>query len=348
MIYIEKEDRHKIISETLKKISFYRKRNKVEYLLIHLPIFRVASINRTISIFLEIIRIFWQVYLIIFYKTKSKNNLIILREFNSFIILFLIFFPKRLKSNLILFINHNITTSKPFIKKLLFNNKFTGLKFLLFDGKKVRKLFSNPKDIYTPLFPANINKYNIRETIKLLKSKLKRKYSVGISLSLNKKSHSKVSRDKLFLISKLIERKISIKIFSRDSNSIIKSLPKSKYIEIKDTSSKEKYIKSISETTIFVIYESKIEKTYKYRHSGSIMELINYGCIPIVPDLPLLHSQVKSPYEVGFVYDSNSNIELIINNIIEKINTIENNQKDLINNFKEYLDQRSKQKIVKL
>ncbi len=342
MINIEKEDRHKIISDSLKKIYFYKNKKEIQYKLVPKPIFRISSKNRFISICLEIIRIILQLTLIIYHQIFSKNKLIILREFNSCIILFLIFFPRNFKSNLILFINHNITTPPEFIKKLILNNKLSGLKYLIYDGHNTKSLFNKKENIFTPLFPLNLNKNKINRTVKLLKSKFSKKYTVGISLSLNKKSHSKVSKEKLTLISKLIEEKIYLKIFSRDPSRIKRLLPKSLFLEILDTSTKEKYTKAIAETTLFIIFEANIETTYQYRHSGSIIELINNACIPIIPNLPILNSQIKNPCEIGLVYNINSDLKDIDKIIKNKIKLLKNNEKKFINNLEEYLTERSK------
>ena len=348
MIYIEKEDRHKIISETLSKIYFYKNNKKINFYIIPKPIFRIVSDKKLISFFIEIVRIIWQFLSIIFYLKLKKNKLVILREFNSLIILLLILLPKKFKSKIILFINHNITTPNSLIKNLIFNNKTTGLKFLIYDGLKIKHLFNYPKNIYTPLFPINIQKELITKTINLLKSKLKNEYSVGISLSLNKKSHSRISEKKLSLISKLLKKNINLKIFSRESKIISKLLPRNKLLKVINTNTKEKYIEAISETTLFLIYDSSVESSYKYRHSGSIMELITHGCIPIIPNLTLLNSQVNNPCETGFVYQINSDIDALAKTIINKIKLLELNQEKYIDNLERYLTERSKNILINL
>ena len=62
----------------------------------------------------------------------------------------------------------------------------------------------------------------------------------------------------------------------------------------------------LSDSDVVLIFAN--QKQYFYRHSGTIMDTVACCAIPLVPNFPILASQVLEPAPVGAVYDSLSTI----------------------------------------
>jgi hypothetical protein len=74
---------------------------------------------------------------------------------------------------------------------------------------------------------------------------------------------------------------------------------------------------------------------YFYRHSGTIMDAVACGVVPVVPNLPILASQVLEPAQIGVIYESVTTIPEAIEMVVSSLRmTIKNQQR--------YKDERSR------
>jgi len=66
---------------------------------------------------------------------------------------------------------------------------------------------------------------------------------------------------------------------------------------------------------------------YFSRNSGTIMDAISAGAIPVVPNFPVFRSQVSDPVPVGIVYDRMGDIAVSIERSLGDIETISFNRR---------------------
>ena len=68
------------------------------------------------------------------------------------------------------------------------------------------------------------------------------------------------------------------------------------------TGTRSTYLEFLRSVDILLIFAKR--ETYYCRHSGTVMDAIACGVVPVVPDYPLLKSQVSDPVVVGATYHS--------------------------------------------
>jgi hypothetical protein len=115
---------------------------------------------------------------------------------------------------------------------------------------------------------------------------------------------------------------------SFNTNNDLKNI---KNIKFFNTKSHQKYLKFLSSCEAILILANK--KDYFYRNSGSIMDSISCGAVPIVPRFPVFISQINKPVKIGFAYKSLEKI----NEVLSIFNTL---IPALIKNRKRYFSER--------
>jgi len=85
-------------------------------------------------------------------------------------------------------------------------------------------------------------------------------------------------------------------------------------IETVNTSTHTDYLRFLAEADVVLVFADPAK--YYVRHSGTVMDAIACGAIPIVPELPIIASQVSCPAAVGMVYRNMTDIEACVLNAI--------------------------------
>jgi hypothetical protein len=85
-------------------------------------------------------------------------------------------------------------------------------------------------------------------------------------------------------------------------------------ITLVSTASHDKYLELLSIADVVVVFAER--DRYFCRHSGTIMDAITCGAIPLVPALPVFASQVGNPAKVGETYRALGDLEDGINRAI--------------------------------
>jgi hypothetical protein len=87
-------------------------------------------------------------------------------------------------------------------------------------------------------------------------------------------------------------------------------------ITVVDTSSHADYLRFLSTADAVLVF-ADADKYYA-RHSGTVMDAIACGAVPIVPDLPVIASQVHNPEVVGITYPDLSDLKAYVIKAIEE------------------------------
>ena len=312
MIYIN-PDSHLVLNQALKRLQI--KDEKVIF--VQSRIVNWDSKFYLIRLILVFIRSVLQVYDVLQSIIKFKKTIIV-REFSNYSILLfsliLFFFRKHILFN----INHNLIGNK-------FNSLFPikimcsmGFRFLLLDGSiAVSRL---PKvirtQLLTPYFPLTCQIYNTR------KISIKKKRILAII------GNARLKKINVVQIQKFIINLAKIKNWDIHISNSFKNkdyFENYKNIKFFDTRSRRKYLKFISSSDATLILANK--KDYLYRNSGSIMDSISCGAVPIVPCFPVFISQINKPAKIGLAYKSLKNINKILLAFNSSINLLIKNRK---------------------
>lgn len=303
MIYIN-PDPHLSLNEGFKRLKI--KDEKV--LFVKSRIVNYDSNLHLIKLSLVFIRSVIQLYDIFFLIIKFRKTIIV-REFsNNAMLLFspILFLCRK---HILFNINHNLID---------FNlNSFSpikimckmGFRFLLLDGslavssfpKSIRTQFLTP---YFPLTRRVNNSYKIS-----IKTK---KRILGIA------GNARLKGINIACIHKIIKNLSKIKnwdIHISNSFNTHNNLKTIKNIKFFNTKSHQKYLNFLSSCDAILILANK--KDYFYRNSGSIMDSISCGAVPIVNSFPVFISQINKPVKIGLAYESLEKI----NQVLSKFNT---------------------------
>jgi hypothetical protein len=324
MIYIN-PDPHISLNEGFKRLKI----NGEKIVFVKSRIINLHSKSYLIKLILVLIRSLIQLY-DIFLSIIKFRRIIIVREFsNNAMLLFspILFLCRK---QILFNINHNLID--------LNLNSFSpikimcrmGFRFLLLDGSFAVSSF--PKSIrtqfLTPYFPLT------RRVNKSYKISIKKKKRIlGIA------GNARLKRINVVRIHKIIINLAKIKNWEiRISNSFNTNndLKNIKNIKFFNTKSHQKYLKFLSSCDAILILANK--KDYFYRNSGSIIDSISCGAVPIVRRFPVFISQINKPVKIGLTYESLEKI----NEVLSIFNT---SIPALIKNRKRYF---SKRRIVNI
>jgi hypothetical protein len=324
MIYIN-NDPHISLNEAFKRLKINGEKVmfvKSRIANFHSKLFLIRLILVLISSLIQLYDIF---VLIIKFRTT-----IIVREFsNTFMLLFSpIFFVFR--KHILFNINHNLIDFN--------SNSFSpikimcsmGFRFLLLDGSLAVSSF--PKrmraQFLTPFFPLT------RQINKSYKTFIKKKKRIlGIA------GNARLKRINVDRFHKIIKNLAKVKNWEiRISNSFNTNddLKNIKHIKLFNTKSYQKYLKFLSSCDAILILANKND--YFYRNSGSIMDSISCGVVPIVNHFPVFISQISKPVKIGLEYKS-------LDKINEVLSIFNSSIPNLIKNRKRYFSER---KIVNI
>ena len=313
MIYI-KPDPHIVLNRAFERLQI--KNEKIVF--VQSRIVNWDSKSYLIKLILVFIRSVFQVYDIFLLIIKSEKTIII-REFSNYAMLLfspvLFLFRKHILFN----INHNLigTNFNSFLPIKIMCSM--GFRFLLLDGSiAVSRL---PKvmrtKLLTPYFPLTCQVYKSRKILIKKKNRI-----LGIA------GNARLKGTDTARIQKVIRNLAKIKNWNiHVSNSFKNKNYFTNYKNIKffDTRSRKKYLKFISSSDAILIIANK--KDYFYRNSGSIMDAISCGAVPIVPRFPVFISQVNKPAKIGLVYESLENINEVLSAFNSSIDVLIQNRK---------------------
>lgn len=313
MIYI-KPDPHIILNRAFERLQI--KNEKIIF--VQSRIVNLDSKFYLIKLILVFIRSVFQVYDIFLLIIKFKKTIIV-REFSNYAMLLfspvLFLFRKHILFN----INHNLIGTN-------FNNFLPikimcsmGFRFLLLDGSiAVSRL---PKvmrtKLLTPYFPLTCQVYKSRKILIKKKNRV-----LGIA------GNARLKRTDIVRIQKVIRNLAKIKNWNIQVSNFFKNknyFTNYKNIKFFDTRSRKKYLKFLSSSDAILIIANK--KDYFYRNSGSIMDSISCGAVPIVPRFPVFISQVNKPKKIGLVYESLENINEVLSAFNSSIDVLIQNRK---------------------
>ena len=95
-------------------------------------------------------------------------------------------------------------------------------------------------------------------------------------------------------------------------------------VEKVKTDKYEEYLAFMQSVDILIVFADK--QKYFYRHSGTVMEAIANGVIPIVPNYPILASQVNIPLPVGLTYESLEELYQLVNEALSMAESFRTNR----------------------
>jgi len=274
-----------------------------------------------LATFLASIDLFLRIYLT-YLRNKSRD--IVIREFWNLPLLFSSIFLLPIRQKLFFNINHNLKSKNlriPIPIKIL---ALMGYKFILFDGSLLASKFPQyiRKQLYCPFFPLPPQKEKFKKNINNSK-----KIIVGVVGDFRSE---KINYHKLITMLQKFKKNKNILIFFGSQFDIVaKSIDEMIHFS---TNTHKEYINFLQSLDYLIIFAKK--ESYYFRNSGTIMDAISCGTIPIVPNYPVFNSQISDPIQVGLCYKS-------FNELSNIMSGISNNKQYLKNNFNYYTLTRS-------
>ena len=328
-MFYRTKDNHEILNDALSKVVFvgYNSeiiKNDFANLTSDFKFFRILLvIARSIKLLSIIPKVVF-----------DRSRVYVIREFSNYSILFLSPFLFIARNNIFLNINHNLISSDyslPIPIKFLCK---MGFKFIFFDGEFALSAFSPVyrSNFITPLFP--ISDRNNSDS-KLDNSKF---MIVGVVGDMREEKIN-IEDFEEFLINTLKKPGFKIKLGVSSNNHNKSNHYKSLGVEVSSTYSKEDYFDFLKSLDVLIIF-AKSERYY-YRHSGTIMDAVSFGVIPIVPNYPIFKSQISNPFQVGTTYQNISELNDVIRSLVK-------DRKKFHLNFSGYVKKRSELNLLEI
>ena len=249
------------------------------------------------------------------YRARPWQNVVLVREFWSLPLLLVAIFIWPVSRHVLFNINHNLVgagSKAPLAIRVLAR---CGFSFVLFDGASTVDKFGSryTKTFHTPLFPS--------VTLPETRVSASKPYKIGI---VGSNVSIEASSNKFFEELDYISRDSRFKLLYGFRNYVPEAISKLDDIELIDTHSRESFKKYLSSLD-FVVFVAQHE-TYYYRHSGTVMDAIANGVIPIVPEFPILKSQVSCPCHVGKTYNTQAGLAHAVESALQNRDTLVANQ----------------------
>jgi len=274
--------------------------------------FRLKTLSSQFKLIRYLIVLLNTIFLMIdIWKLKGRYKYIVIREFSNLPLLWLCFFAFPLRRKLFFNVNHNLSSLPykfPWSITLLCQ---LGFQFILFDGLEVSKFFPRDclKSFFFPQFPSNdfiskAKKISLKNNSPLITF-------VG-DLRPEKGNLNKIA-DALKRLSLALNCKI---VYGSKDGKLPKGIDFG-IIRAVNTKVRSDYFKLLNKSSVVIIFAEK--NSYFARHSGTIMDAIASGAIPLVPSLPIFISQINNPVPVGIEYrglsDLKSSVIIALDNL---------------------------------
>jgi hypothetical protein len=301
-------DPHAVLSEAFKLFKI----NGVVPAIVKARIINLQSDFKAIRLILVL---FNMTFLVIdIWRSSFQHRYIVVREFWNIPLLCysLILFP--LRRRVFFNVNHNLIGLPYHFPHSINLLSQVGFRFILFDGKSVSVCF--PKAAFNafefPLFPCMPHS---AQSINL-KSFQVQKSMIAIVGDLRPEKGDINEINKVLVSLSLVDN-WSIRLGHRHPESVKLVLPAN--VKLVDTSSRNNYLQLLMDSDVVVIFAHV--DSYFCRHSGTVMDSISCGSIPLIPNLPVLVSQVNNPTKVGELYCSYGEI---VSAISQALTLVEN------------------------
>lgn len=278
-----------------------------------LVVFHLKTFSSQFKLIRYLIILLNTIFLIIdIWREKNRNKYIVIREFSNLPLLWLSFLVLPFRRKLFFNVNHNLSSlPSRFPWTINFLCKL-GFQFILFDGLRTSKYFPGNclKSFFFPPFPSNG-----------LISKPSRKYPSKKDSPLiafvgdlrPEKGDSYKIADALKKLSLSLKCKI---VYGSKDGKLPKNLDFGD-ISVVNTKSRGDYFRLLRESSVVIIFAEK--NSYFARHSGTIMDVVASGSVPLVPSLPVFISQIRNPVPVGIEYrelgDLRSSVIIALDNL---------------------------------
>lgn len=290
MIFIG-PDPHTILSRAFEKCTIGGRKPAI----VKSRLSRLHSKSRTI----RLIFVFLAVPLMVFdiWLSALRQSPVVIREFWNIPIAFVspIIWPVRHK--LYFNINHNLSGLPNRFPLSLYIMALLGFRFVLFDGSATASHFPAKvlRAFYFPLFPCIPGEFQHRtESLPMI---------AVVGDFRPEKGDPKLIRSLVEALSD--DSRWTLKIGKHGNKPSLFEAHNN--IVVVDTSTHSDYLRFLSSAVAILVFADADK--YYVRHSGTVMDAIACGAVPIVPNLPVIASQVHCPIDVGVIYDDFSELK---------------------------------------
>ena len=236
------------------------------------------------------------------WRASFSRQYVVVREFwNIPLLCFaILIFP--LRGRVLFNVNHNLSCLPYHFPRSISLLGFLGFRFILFDGQAAAQYF--PRSVRNafvfPLFPCSPR--GDQEIVASSIVKPKPVVAIVGDLRPEKGDPTQISE---VLSSLALAARWDIRLGYRHQAHMLARLPAT--IRLVDTDSRSKYFELLSAADVIVVFAER--GSYFCRHSGTVMDAIACGAVPLVPELPVLVSQISNPVLVGVTYQTFKELE---------------------------------------
>ncbi len=249
------------------------------------------------------------------YRARPRQQAVFVREFWTIPLLVTAPLIWPVARSVLFNVNHNLTGASESVPCAIRLLARLGFQFVLFDGASSVAHFPAQlrPSLHTPLFPSVAPpKPRLRHAMPFRVGLVGSIASIGAENEHFSRQLIQIANDD------------DIQLYYGARDDLPEPLRRIDGVRIVDTRSRENFRAYLELLDIAIFFASA--ESYYYRHSGTVMDAVSSGVIPVVPGFPVLRSQVSMPCPVGVHYDALDELPYAVRNAVAELKTLSTNR----------------------
>ena|GEM_PF-3238161 len=251
------------------------------------------------------------------YLTRLRHKTVLVREFWNVPLLATAPLLWPVRRSVYYNINHNLTGDNRILPRPIALLARAGFRFVLLDGEICKPDFPPAlrEVFYTPLFPS----------VAAPKGRASPGHPPRLGLA---GDLVKLAAEDGALFDQLdaLSRDGVVQLCFGKRDIVPDRVQRMENVQIIDTASREDFGAYLASIDIILFVADPV--THYRRHSGTVMDAVSAGVIPLVPDFPVFRSQVRNPCPVGDTYASYDSLPATINAMVATLDAFAQNRPD--------------------
>lgn len=251
------------------------------------------------------------------YAARARGGTVFVREFWNIPLLLTAVLVWPMAGSVLFNINHNLSNLRAGVPTSIQCLAGMGFRFVLFDGgsfasqlpKRLRQAFC------TPLFPSVAA---VRP-----RTAARPPYRIGLVGSI---ASIAGESERFFDQLSRIAMGGDVELCYGRRGEVPAQIELIPSVRIVDTGSRSDFTAYLHSLDIAIFVATK--RDYFYRHSGTVMDAVSAGVVPIVPDFPVLASQVTKPVPVGLPYETIDELPDLVRRALSELARLSGNRVD--------------------
>jgi len=251
------------------------------------------------------------------YAARARGGTVFVREFWNIPLLLTALMIWPVAGSVLFNMNHNLANARAGLPAPIQWLAGMGFRFVLFDGGSFANQLPDRlrQGFYTPLFPS--------VAAAEPRTPAQPPYRVGVVGSITSIAEES---EHFFGQLRQVGAESDVELCYGRRGQVPAQIEQIPGVRIVETSSRSEFAAYLQSLDVAIFVAKK--RDYFYRHSGTVMDAVSAGVVPIVPSFPVLVSQVMQPVPVGLSYDNIDILPEVVRRAVSQLAPLSRNRAD--------------------